>query len=147
MIQNSEEVSDLVSEANSKGDVTSIKIYDYSTLYTNFPNTELKEHIPKLVSESFKGLNKKYISIDRNLRAHWTNTKRRSMLLLTPREITKMLHFLLDDVYIQAGDRVSNCVLISRWALIALSYLLTCCCMITKAQLWSFSPGSYESHP
>ena len=72
MIQNSEEVSDLVSEANSKGDV---KTYDYSTLYINLPHTELKECIPKLVSESFEGLDKKYISIDRNLQAHRTNTK------------------------------------------------------------------------
>ena len=28
------------------------------------------------------------------------------MLLLTPWEITIMLHFLLDNVYIQVGDRV-----------------------------------------
>ena len=106
MIQNSDEVSDLVSTANSKGDVTSIRTYDFSTLYTNLPHTELKERIPKLVSESFEGLDKKYISIDRNLQAHWTNTKRRSMLLLTPREMTKMLHFLLNNVYIQVGNRV-----------------------------------------
>ena len=30
------------------------------------------------------------------------------MLLLTPWEITKMLHFLLDNVYIQIGDCVSQ---------------------------------------
>ena len=67
MIQDSEEVSDLVSKANSKGSVTSIKTYDFSTLYTNSPHAELKEDIPKLVNESFEGLDKKYISIDRNL--------------------------------------------------------------------------------
>ena len=70
MIKNSDEVSDLVSEANSKGDVTFLKTYDFSTLYTNLPHTELKERIPKLVSKSFEGLDKKYISIDRNLWAH-----------------------------------------------------------------------------
>ena len=59
-IPNSEEVSDLVSEANSKGDVPSIKTYDFSTLYTNLPHSELKERIPKLVSESFEGFEKKY---------------------------------------------------------------------------------------
>ena len=51
-MQNSEEVSDLVSEANSKGDVTSIKMYDFSTFYTNLPHTELKECIPKLAKVS-----------------------------------------------------------------------------------------------
>ena len=50
--QNSEEVSDLVSKANSQGDVTSIKTCDLSTLYTNLPHTELKECIPKLVRVS-----------------------------------------------------------------------------------------------
>ena len=48
LIQNPEEVSDLVSEANSEDDVTSIKTYDFSILYTNLPHTELKERIPKL---------------------------------------------------------------------------------------------------
>ena len=52
MIQSSDEVSDLVSEANAKGDVTSIKMYDFSTLYANLPHTELKEHIPKSVKVS-----------------------------------------------------------------------------------------------
>ena len=28
------------------------------------------------------------------------------MLLLMPQEITEMLHFLLDNVYLQVGDRV-----------------------------------------
>ena len=113
MIQNSDEVSDLVSKTNSKGDVTSIKTYDFSTLDTNLPHAELKVRIPKLVSESFEGLDKKYISIDRNLWAHWTNTKRQSMLFLTPQKITKMLHFLLDNVYIELGDRVfQQCIFI-----------------------------------
>ena len=62
LIPNSDEVSDLVSEANSKGNVTSIKTYDFSTIYTNLPHTELKERIPKLVRESFEGFDKKYIS-------------------------------------------------------------------------------------
>ena len=76
LIQKSNEVSDLVSEASSKGNVTSIKTYDFSTLYTNLPHTKLKERISELVSESFEGLDKTYVSMDRNLRAHWTNTKR-----------------------------------------------------------------------
>ena len=135
LIQNSDEVSHLVSEANSKCDVTSIKMYDFSTFYTNLPHTEIKERIPKLVSESFEGLDQKYISIDRNLRAHWTNTKRRSMLFLTPREIMKMVHFLLDNVYIQVGDRVFQQCIGIPWALITRPCSLTCCCIITKAQL------------
>ena len=43
LLQNSDEVSDLVSKAKSQGDVTTIKTYDFSTLYTNLKHTELKE--------------------------------------------------------------------------------------------------------
>ena len=141
MIQKSEEVSYLVSEANSQGDVTSIKTYDFSTLYTNLPHIELKECIPKLVSGSFEGLDKRYISVDRNLRTHWTNTKRRSMLLFTPQEITKMFHFRSTMCTFRLAIMFSNSVLVSLWALIALPCSLTCYCMIRKAQLRSFSPG------
>ena len=140
MIQNSEEVSDLVSEANSKGDFTSIKTYDFSTLFTNLPQSELKDSIPMFVSESFNCLDKNYITIDRSLLVHRTNNQRQSMLLLTPREITKMLHFLLDDVYIQVGDRVFQQCIGIPMALIVLPCSLTCC-ISTKAQLLSFSPG------
>ena len=47
LIQNSDEVSDFVSEGNSKGDVLSIKIYDLSTVYSNLPHTELNEDISR----------------------------------------------------------------------------------------------------
>ena len=52
-----------------------------------------------------------------------------------------MLHFLLCNVYIQADSRVfKQCIGIPMGTNYA-PCLLTCCCMITKAQLWFFSPG------
>ena len=52
----SREVSEVVSEVNQRGQVSSIKTYDFSSLYTNLPHNELKE---RLVKESFEGLGKK----------------------------------------------------------------------------------------
>ena len=46
LIKNSDEVSEVVSEVNQRGQVSSIKTYDFSTLYTNLPHKELKERIP-----------------------------------------------------------------------------------------------------
>ena len=48
LLQNSDEVSDLVSEANSEGNVTFFKMYEFSNFYTSLPHTESKERIPKL---------------------------------------------------------------------------------------------------
>ena len=62
LIKNSDEVSEVVSEVNQRGQVISIKTYDFSTLYTNnanLPLKELKERIPRLVKESVEGLGKK----------------------------------------------------------------------------------------
>ena len=83
LIKNSDEVSQVVSEVNQRGQVSSIKTYDFSTLYTNLPHKELKERIPNLVKESFEGLGKKYISVDRHNNSLWTKNKRRSCLLLS----------------------------------------------------------------
>ena len=98
LIKNSDEVSEVVSEVNQREQVSSIKTYDFSTVYTNLPHKELKERIPRLIKESFEGLGKKYISIDRYYNAIWTKNKRRSWLLLSCEDVEAMLHFLLDNM-------------------------------------------------
>ena len=102
-----------MSEVNQRGQVSSIKTYDFSTLYTNLPHKELKEieRIPRLEKESFEGLGKKYISVDRHYNAIWTKNKRQSWLLLSCEDVEAMLHFLLDNVFIQVGGKVfQQCV-------------------------------------
>ena len=106
LIKNSDEVSQVVSDVNRRGPVTSIRTYDFSTLYTNLPHSELKERIPRLVQESFEGLNMKFISVDRRFHARWTKKPRRSWLLLSSEDVKAMLHFLLDNVFIQVGKKV-----------------------------------------
>ena len=100
-----------MSEVNQRELVSSIKTYDFSTLYTNLPHKDLKERIPRLVKESFEGLGKKYISVDRHYNAIWTKNKRRSWLLLSCEGVEAMLHCLLDNVFIQVGGKVfQQCV-------------------------------------
>ena len=96
---------------NQRGQVSSIKTYDFSTHYTNLPHKELKERLPRLVKESFEALGKKYISVDRHYNAIWTKNKRRSWLLLSCEDVEAMLHFLLDNVFIQVDGKVfQQCV-------------------------------------
>ena len=58
------------------------------------------------INKSFKGLNKKHIHRDKNLRPleQYQKTKHVPFLALT--EITKKFNFLIDNVYIQVSDRV-----------------------------------------
>ena len=113
-----------------------MQTYDFSTLYTNLPHKELKERIPRLVKESFEGLGKKYISVDRHYNAIWTKNKRRSWLLLSCEDVQAMLHFLtLDNVFIQVGGKVfQQCVgipIITKVQIAPRSWL-SFFCMITK---------------
>ena len=111
IIKNSDEVSEVVSDVNRRGQVNSVKTYDFSTLYTNLPHNELKERIPRLIKESFAGLGKKFISVDHRYKAMWTTNKRRSWLLLSCEDVEALLHFLLDNVFIQVGREVfQQCV-------------------------------------
>ena len=67
--------------------------------------------IPRLMKESFEGSGKKYISVDRHYNAIWTKNKRRSWLFLSCEDVEAMLHFLLDNVFIQVGGKVfQQCV-------------------------------------
>ena len=111
IIKNSDEVSEVVSDVNRRGQVNSVKTYDFSTLYTNLPHNELKERIPRLIKESFAGLGKKFISVDHRYKAMWTTNKRRSWLLLSCEDVEALFHFLLDNVFIEVGREVfQQCV-------------------------------------
>ena len=71
----------------------------------------MKERIPRLIKESFAGLGKKFISVDHRYKAMWTTNKRRSWLLLSCEDVEALLHFLLDNVFIQVGREVfQQCV-------------------------------------
>ena len=102
LIKNSNEVSEVVSEVNQRGQVSSIKTYDFSTIYTNIPHKKLKQRIPRLVKESFESIDKKYISVDRHYNAIWTKNTRISWLLLSCED--GKVYFLFDNVFIQLQE-------------------------------------------
>ena len=99
----------MIKNSNQRG--SCLNVSDFSTLFTNLPHKELKERIPRLIKESFESLSKKYISVDLSYNAMWTKHKRRSWLLLSCEDIEALLHFLLDNVFIQVGKEVfQQCV-------------------------------------
>ena len=64
-----------------------------------------------MVKESFEGLGKNHVSVDRRYNAMWTKNKRRSWLLLSCEDVEAMLHFLLDNIFLQVGGKVpQQCV-------------------------------------
>jgi len=46
--------------------------YDFSTLYTSIPHDKLKIQISWVIEKAFKGMNKKYIKINKFC-ARWSN--------------------------------------------------------------------------
>ena len=75
-----------------------------------FPNRQNSQNIVPANNSNNK-VGKKYISVDRHYNAIWTKNNRRSWLLRSCENVEAMLHFLLDNVFIQVGGKVfQQCV-------------------------------------
>ena len=99
IIQNSVELQDTL---NSKG--RNLATYDFSTLYTSIPHDKLKEHLNRIVTRAFKGMNKKYIVLSR-YSAKWA-TKVSKGTLISCDLLIKMIEWLIDNTYITIGNSV-----------------------------------------
>ena len=107
LIKNSDEVSEVVPEVNQRGQVSSIKTYDFSTLYTNLSHKELKERIPRLVKKSFEDLGKKISALIAITTSYGLKINDvAGCFCLVRTRVEAMLHFLLDNVFIQVGGKV-----------------------------------------
>ena len=81
-----------------------LNTYDFSTLYTKIPHDKLKERIQDIISRSFKGMNKKYISVN-NYSARWVNKDGKGYLI-TCKLLIEMVNWLIDNTYVTIGISV-----------------------------------------
>ena len=144
LIQNSGEVSDLVSKAYSKGSVTSIRMYNFSSIYTNLPHAELKECIPSQLVKVLRATTRS-ILVQTEISGQLDQYQKTKHAPFNAPGNYKMLPFSSTMCTFKLAIVFSNSVLVSPWALTALPCSQTCCCMITKAQLGSFSPGEVRN--
>ena len=88
---------------------TNIKTFDFSTLYTTIPHTKLKARLKERVSLCFfnkKGTRRfKYLVLGRNS-AYFVKNHTESRNKYTEEDITAMLDFLIDNIFVEFGGLV-----------------------------------------
>ena len=106
ILKNSKELLETLQTTKIK--YTSIRTFDFSTLYTTIPHDKLKSRISLLVKQAFFHKNGsrryQYIVITSNKGYFSNNTDAKHKY--TDEEIIKMLHFLIDNIFIKFAGMV-----------------------------------------
>ena len=105
IVDNSLGVHKLLKQSDTKA--KNLATYDFSTLYTSIPHDKLKFQISWVIEKAFKGMNKKYIKINKFC-ARWSNKKDRKsdVIFVDSDTLIKMIVWLIDNTYVKIGDKV-----------------------------------------
>ena len=108
ILKNSKELLEHLG-SQSLSHVNSIKTYDFSTLYTTIPHTKLKTRLKDLIKQCFfyKNGNRryKYLVLGKDL-GYFVKEHTKSDIKYTEDDITKMLEFLIDNIFVVFGNQV-----------------------------------------
>ena len=77
--------------------------FDFSTLYTNIPHTQLKQRMEILVRKAYTTRRANHIVVNRD-RAYWSSERANNGHNLTADDVTEFFNYLIDNIYIQVGD-------------------------------------------
>ena len=92
--------------SNSLASVNSIKIYYFSTLYTNIPHTKLKSRLTELIRNAFRFKNgkKRYEYIVVGYKStYFVKNHSESKYKYTEDDIVRMIEFLIDNIFVESG--------------------------------------------
>ena len=105
IVDNSLSVHKILKQCDTKA--KNLATYDFSTLYTSIPHKKLKIQISWVIEKAFKGMNKKYIKINKFC-ARWSNKKDRNpdVIFVDSDTLVKMIAWLIDNTYVRIGDKV-----------------------------------------
>ena len=91
--------------------ITSIKTYDFSTLYTTIPHSILKTRLAKLIKNSFFCKNGsrryKYLVVNKQTNTtYFVKEYSNASAKYTENDIINMINFLIDNIYVEFGDQI-----------------------------------------
>jgi len=108
ILKNSKDLEESLS-SQSLSVITSIKTFDFTTLYTTLPHPKLKLRLKDLVTNSFRAKSGKrrysYIVVQR-LNAYFVKDHTNSKTKYTVVDIVNMINFLIDNIFIEIGGRI-----------------------------------------
>ena len=106
IIDNATEVLKKLKKVNRTKGAKHFDSFDFSTLYTNIPHDLLLESIGQLISEAYRIRGAKYIVIKSDGTAYWSDAASTRDHNITEDRLVEQIKFLVDNIYIQVGDRI-----------------------------------------
>ena len=79
--------------------------FDFSTLYTNIPHSQLKTRMEELIRNAFSTRDASHMALGKDY-AYWTSRPVADTRNLTVNQLVEMFNFLIDNIYIQIGSAV-----------------------------------------
>lgn len=104
-INKSNEVLKLIERLNKLKRPKHFDSFDFSTLYTSIPHNLLIDSLNNLKLEAFRVRGADFITVGYN-NTFWTNTRHRHYHNVSAAKLTEYITFLVDNVYIKAGNMV-----------------------------------------
>ena len=106
IIDNAAEVLKKLKKLNRTKNARHFDSFDFSTLYTNIPHDLLLGSIGQLISEAYRIRGAKYIVIKSDGITYWSNKTSAKDHNVTEDELVEQIKFLVDNIYIQVGNRI-----------------------------------------
>ena len=104
ILKNSTSVHKITASFNRKKIAKLLKTYDFSTLYTSIPHKKLKSQISWVIRLAFNKSKKEFISIN-SFGAKWTKSRYKNTFSMNYREMTNLVRWLIDNIYVILGDK------------------------------------------
>ena len=111
ILKNSEEFLDYF-KSRCFSQISSIKTFDFSTLYTTIPYVKLKNRLKEIIHNAFQHKNGSigytFITLGFH-KAYFVNTcsdKQKGETCYTEEQVVSMLEFLIDNIFVEFGGRL-----------------------------------------
>ena len=88
----------------------SVQSFDFKTLYTKIPHTQLKENVETFVKRVFKYKKKSFINLTEKS-AYFSNKRSKKCVSLNAAEFLEMVEFIIDNSYVMYQHKVSRQVI------------------------------------
>ena len=102
VINNSTEVTNTLDKLRH---ARALDSFDFSTLYTNIPHSQLKTRMEELIRKAYNTRDASHMALGRDY-AYWTSRPVANTRNLTVNQLVEMFNFLIDNIYIQIGSAV-----------------------------------------
>ena len=108
IIDNSQQVLSALHNINYFSTAKHFDSYDFSTLYTSIPHTDLKTALISLIKEAYRVRDNIYLIVDNRGRAFWSDVPSKASYKssVTEEMLIILVEYLIDNIYVSIGNRV-----------------------------------------